>query len=313
MSPERGLEFKPYLRHGLWSKAICPGCTHSLHQFRIFMTRLLQSFSKSIGLLPLMAASLFLISNAPMAHCQTKLQENIDKYDDMIAPEKLNVFLSWRSDGKFEKMLFRAMQYTESDRTSKHPLPYLYIAIAYYEIHTCEDDELRVTYEVEKGKALKNALKYAEKFVKKDKAPQVYVPDEFRFFEDLRELVIVEGVAALDEGAWSKSKGWFKGLSNLSDDPGALILVGTSNFAAKSRREATTIWEQAKELLKADSFDFGNLSTEQEKLFETAIIKTCAILYELGEIDLAKEYLELGEPYLSGNREFQSTKRQIGG
>ena len=69
-------------------------------------------------------------------------------------------------------------------------MPYLYMAKAYLGIHNSDDADLREAYEVDKMKALKNALKYAGKFVKKDKE-QEYIFEELEYIEDLRKETII--------------------------------------------------------------------------------------------------------------------------
>ena len=93
-------------------------------------------------------------------------------------------------DEIYEQVLFKAIRYTEDDDQKKHPVPYLYMSKGYLGIHNSDDSDLRETYEVDKLKALKNALKYAGKFVKKDKEME-YVHQEQEFLEDLRKETII--------------------------------------------------------------------------------------------------------------------------
>ena len=114
----------------------------------------------------------------PEASSQIREEEEVEPI--LITDDELNQLLVWFVDEKYEKVLFKAIRYTEDDKQKKHPVPYLYMAKSYLGIHNSDDNDLRETYEVDKLKALKNALKYAGKFVKKDRE-QEYVPSEQDF------------------------------------------------------------------------------------------------------------------------------------
>ena len=88
-------------------------------------------------------------------------------------------------DEKYERVLFRAIGFTEKENTKKHPEPYGYMARAYLKIHQSDDPELKENY----PKALKESLKYCTKFIKKDKEME-YVPDQLEFIEELRAETI---------------------------------------------------------------------------------------------------------------------------
>ena len=115
------------------------------------------------GLLALLCAMLFSVPNG---------QAQDPKYNRML--EDL-------VDGKYERVLFRAIGFTEKEATKKHPEPYAYMARAYLLIHQSDDPALKESY----PKALKESLKYCTKFIKKDKEGE-YVPDLLDFIEDLR-------------------------------------------------------------------------------------------------------------------------------
>ena len=96
-------------------------------------------------------------------------------------------------DGKYERVLFRAIGFTEKENTKKHPEPYSYMARAYLKIHQSDDPELTESY----PKALKESLKYCTKFIKKDKEME-YVPDQLEFIEELRYEAIAQADTEMD-------------------------------------------------------------------------------------------------------------------
>ena len=56
--------------------------------------------------------------------------------------------------GKYEKVLYKAIRYTEDDETKKEPVPYVFMSMAFFKISESSDAELLLKY----SKALKDAL-----------------------------------------------------------------------------------------------------------------------------------------------------------
>ena len=180
---------------------------------------------------------------------QGQRNRNDDEEPILIPDEDLDELLEWCVDGKYEKVLYRAIRYTEDDEQKKHPMPYFYMSKAYLSIHKSDDADLREAYEVDKLKALKNALKYASKFVKKDREKD-YVPSEQEFIEELRKETLVAAETEIDNGKYTKAKGYYKYLTALDEeDPGAWLMFGTVYLTLKARRDAEVCWEKAKNLI----------------------------------------------------------------
>ena len=148
-------------------------------------------------------ALFFVLASAPQLSAQIREEEEEEPI--LVAEKDLNQLLVWFVDGKYEKVLYKAIRYTEDDEQKKHPMPYLYMAKAYLGIHNSDDADLREAYEVDKMKALKNALKYAGKFVKKDKE-QEYIFQEQEYIEELRKETIIAAETEMDNGKFTKAK-----------------------------------------------------------------------------------------------------------
>ena len=229
----------------------------------------------------------------------------------LIAESELDQLLVWFVDGKYEKVLYKAIRYTEDDDQKKHPMPYLYMAKSYLAIHNSDDSDLRETYEVDKMKALKNALKYAGKFVKKDKE-QDYIPQEQEYIEDLRKETIVAAETEMDNGKFTKAKSYYKYLTTLdSEDPGAWMMFGTVYLTLKARRDADKAWEKARNLL-LDQQGRG-LTDGQLDLLQYAFVTTIEKLGEMSDPDKVREFINLGDEFIGGEREYEAVKRSIGG
>jgi tetratricopeptide (TPR) repeat protein len=246
---------------------------------------------------------------APQVHAQ--IQEEEEEEPILITEDELNQLLVWYVDEKYEKVLFKAIRYTEDDEQKKHPVPYLYMAKGYLGIHNSDDSDLRETYEVDKLKALKNALKYAGKFVKKDKEME-YVPQEQEFLEDLRKETIIAAETEMDNGKYTKAKSYYKYLTTIDEeDPGAWMMYGTVFLALKARRDADNAWETASNLLKDQQA--RGLTEGQRELLQYAFVMTIEMLDEMGDRAAARTFISLGDQFVGGDREFEAVKRSIGG
>ncbi|MGA1374199.1 MAG: thiamine pyrophosphate-binding protein, partial [Flavobacteriales bacterium] len=49
----------------------------------------------------------------------------------LISQKEYDEMLMWMVNGKYEKVLYKAIRYTESEKTANEPLPYAYMAEAY--------------------------------------------------------------------------------------------------------------------------------------------------------------------------------------
>lgn len=256
-----------------------------------------------------LASMLFVFTLGTISECQA--QRDDEEEPILIKEEDLNELLEWCVDGKYEKVLYKAIRYTEDDEQKKHPMPYFYMAKAYLAIHLSDDADLREAYEVEKLKALKNSLKYASKFVKKDKE-QDYVPTEQEFIEELRKETIVAAETEMDNQKFTKAKGYYKYLTALDkEDPGAWLMFGTVYLTMKARRDADLCWEEGINLLKNQQA--RGLTEGQTELLQYALVVTVEKLHEAGDSEKMREFISLGDEFLGNDREFQAVKRSVGG
>lgn len=258
-----------------------------------------------------LALLLGILCSMPVSSAFGQIREDEEEEPILIKESELNQLLMWHVDGKYEKVLYKAIRYTEDDEQKKHPLPYLYMAKAYLGVHNSDDPDLREAYEVDKLKALKNALKYAGKFVKKDKE-QEYVPKDLDFMEELRKETIIAAETEMDNEKYTKAKSYYKYLTTLDkEDPGAWMMFGTVYLTLKARRDADKAWETAKNLL-LDQQGRG-LTEGQRDLLQYAFVTTLERLDALGDPAAAREWISIGDDLIGGDREYEAVKRSIGG
>ncbi len=94
---------------------------------------------------------------------------------------------------KFEDVAYKGMNMIEKDKYKKDPEIYLYISMAWYEISQINDEKMGEEY----PKALRDAFKYAARFIKKDR-DGVWYEDNTDFFEDLKKAGIADAAEWVD-------------------------------------------------------------------------------------------------------------------
>lgn len=244
----------------------------------------------------------------------------------LVAPEaqaqdpKYTRMLEDMVDQKYERVLYRAIKFTEDEKTKKHPEPYYYMAAAYLRIYLSDDPELQEKY----SKALKESLKYAVKFVKKDKEIE-YVLDQMEFFEELRVAAIAQADTEMDAEKYTRAKSLYNYLVKLDlKDPSAYMMRGFANYQARSKRDAYVDFDVACELIgsmtgrtkaseETGHYRVEPLSDSQESLLKTSIMSAAEQLDADGERARAVELLEYGLGLFEGDRSFMVTYSSIVG
>jgi tetratricopeptide (TPR) repeat protein len=230
-----------------------------------------------------------------------------DEEKPLIPQEDFDELLMWMVDGKYEKVLFKAIRYTEDDKTSKEPLPYAFMSEAFFRISQSDDAELVEEYDG----ALKNALKYAAKFVKKDREREFY--DSYtEFFNELRRATMNEAEVFVDDEKFTRAKSYYKYLYVLDqDDAGAWLMYGTVLWKTKAKRDAEESWAEAKRLLS--EFQGRGLQEVQLDLLKYSIRYTAEMLADEGDTAAALEWLQIAEGIFPNDRELSAIKRSLGG
>lgn len=207
-------------------------------------------------------------------------------------------------DGKYEKCMNRALGYTEKDDTRKHPLPYLYVGMAYFEMS--KDEEYREDY----PKALKNAGKYTIKYRKKDKDLTYW--DEFQnFFSELRERLIEDSENWLTEGNAKKAHYNYKQMVSFDpDDLSAHFMKGVCELKLNMPTEAVKSFKLAMDKLNAIK-EFNKLTIEKQELFKFGLMNYADYLIEDGRADSAKKTLTIGYPYFESDQSYKAKYTSI--
>ncbi len=201
-------------------------------------------------------------------------------------------------DEKYKQCLFKAVNYSEKDDCKKDPLPYLYISMSYYEMSKLEK------FDEDYPKAFRDALKFAEKFRKKDKNLE-YFNNYEDYWSELNTDCAEVAENYMDEESWSKAKRYYDYMVSYNpENPGAWLLYSLAQKKYNQVREAEESRVKFEEVLAAEP-DIDNLYEDQKKLLKSALIRYAEDLESEGAKASALEYLEKGREAYRGDKEFE--------
>ncbi len=199
-------------------------------------------------------------------------------------------------DEKYEKLVYKAENYTLNDKTKKDPLPYLYYSMANFKF--TQDETLSEKY----PKGFKEALKFAAKFVKKDKE-SAYIDEAEDYFEELRAVAMEDAENQMINEKYTKAKGMYKYLCNIDpSDPGAKIYMSYAVFKMKSVREGQMLLEEGITLLNEASLE--NLSDNQFTLLKNSIISFVEWEENSDYREQIKQMLEVSKSAFAEEKDF---------
>jgi tetratricopeptide (TPR) repeat protein len=203
-------------------------------------------------------------------------------------------------DENYEKCLFKAIGYTESDATKKDPMPYLYASMCYYEMSKIE----KFTAMEEYKKADREALKYAEKYRKKDKDKEFFGNYD-DYWTDLNSMAQEKGLNHFDAKEWSKAKQLFDAMTSYyPENPGAWVMLALCQYNTNLAKEGDLNMKSF-DTAMAGVGDIGTLPEDQKKLLKTALIQYSMYLNTKGMKEEAKAVIEMGKDHFMEDPEFK--------
>lgn len=215
----------------------------------------------------------------------------------LIAQNDYHDLLELYVDEKYDRVLYRAEDYTLNEKTKKDPLPYLFMSMAYYKIS--KDEKWATKF----PDSFKNSLKYMSKYCGKDKQRQ-YIGEYEDFVDELRGATIAEAEVLMDQLKYTKTKAYYNYLVDMDpNDAGAWIMQGLSEKALRSKKESEISFNTAKDILVnkkcSDMTDF------QKGLLKEGLMRLASSLSDEGNKNGAKEWLDLGTEYFTDDKEYQ--------
>ena len=244
--------------------------------------------------------SLIFISIQLLAPLQAKSQED---FMDLLL-----LFV----DEKYDICFHKSLKYTEKEKTKKHPLPYLYISMASFEMS--QDHKYTNMY----PKAFKTSLSFLSKYRKKDKGFE-YKDDSEDFIEKIKLIIAEEIENYMTEGTestYGKAAGLTKKICSIDpSDYGSKLLYGHLCILTKNRSTAKEYMKPS--LIYIDSipdkkFTFKNMTFSQQHYLKFAIMelakyqKNKNVINAQSTLSLGKElfYIKRDDCKLEDNGDF---------
>lgn len=229
-------------------------------------------------------------------------QEKKEKFDDII-----NLFI----DEKYDKCFDRAYGYTQSEKDKRHPLPYVYCSMSAFEMSRSEE------FMEQFPKALRDAMKYAVKFRKKDdkfkkKNPESDFLSEYEdYFTDLRKTMIEAAEGDFDGEAYTKALKYYKYLTGMDpNDHAAWFMKGLCEMKNRASSEALKTWAIAEKDFNGEA-TIEEMSDEQKTLMKFYLIRRSEYAIDSGDSGTAKELMEMGKNVFEHDKEFMSYYNDI--
>ena len=202
-------------------------------------------------------------------------------------------------DEKYEKCIFKAIGYTEADDTKKDPLPFLYVSMCYFGMS--KDEKFAVDY----PRASRDALKWAEKYRKKDKEKEFFGNYE-DYWAELNTMVQELGENMLDDPkGLSKAKQMFDSMTSYyPENPGGWLMLAIAQYKSNLAKEGDLAVAQFDKAIVAAG-DISTLPPDQKKLLKNALIRYADYLVSKGQKDKAKKYAALGKDHYMEEPDFK--------
>ena len=129
---------------------------------------------------------------------------------------------------KFDKCIDAAMGYTESDKTSKDPEPYLYCSMGFLGVYRNPDKYTMKKYPDYKD-PLRKSLSYFAKFRKRDKTGE-QMQSNSGFAEDLKGETIQFMNELLDKNDKTKMAAYSREIAKAFPDDGTMLLLSGTHL-----------------------------------------------------------------------------------
>ena len=191
----------------------------------------------------------------------------------------------------FESCLYKAIDMTYNDKTKRDAEPYLYVALCYYQMSLSSDPDIIDDY----PKALNNAMKYLQKFKKKDKTKVLYNQNKENINLIFSEY-LQEAIDYYNEKIYKKAAYNFGQIAKLyPQQPEYLYIKGACSSSVSDyngvRQSFTASVPQILAQIEKQEF---SPNSKIKNILNTAIINYTIYLEENNKLDSAQSNLNFG-------------------
>ena len=241
-----------------------------------------------------MMKKLLILATVALFNLAATAQKHV--YDDLLV---LYV------DENYDKCPMKAENYTLKDDTRRDPLPFLYMSMCFYEMSKLEK------YQADYPKAARDAMKFAEKYRRKDK--------ELEFFHNYEDYWISLNTMAMEEGEnlmddpkkMSRAKQvWTSMTEYYPENPGPWLMLALVKYQTNMAKEADEHVKEFETRLDAAG-DVSSLPQDQKKLLKNALIRYSDYMTEIGRRDEARRFIAMGKQYFMGEADYKGAYEAI--
>lgn len=205
-------------------------------------------------------------------------------------------------DEKYEECVTKAERYTEGESTKKDALPYLYMSMCLFEMSKIPKYQQMEDFK----KADRDALKYAEKYRKKDKDKEFFNNYE-DFWAELNTMAQENGLNEYESGTkgMSKARRFFDSMTGYyPENPGPWLMLALCQYNGNLTKDADESVKTYQKALEAAG-GISALPEDQKKLMKSALINYAEYLDGKGDKSGAKAAMETGKDAFMDDPEFK--------
>ncbi|MEO8588187.1 MAG: hypothetical protein ABI432_02370 [Flavobacteriales bacterium] len=202
-------------------------------------------------------------------------------------------------DEKYEKCIEKAEAYTMGEETKKDALPFLYMSMCFFEMSKVEK------FAADYPRASRDALKWAEKYRKKDKEREFFGNYE-DYWAELNTNATTTGENLLDDPKGiSKAKQIFDAMVGYyPENPGPWLLLALSQYKSNLVKEGDLSVVEFDKVMAAVG-DIKTLPKDQQVTLKDALIRYADYLTSKGMRDRARQYASLGKDVFMEEPDFK--------
>jgi hypothetical protein len=235
-----------------------------------------------------MMKKLLFLALTALLHTGMQAQKHV--YDDLLV---LYV------DEKYDRCIQKAEHYTNNDATKKDALPFLYMSMCFYEMSKLEK------FQKDYPKASRDALKWAEKYRRKDKEKEFFSNYE-DYWMNLNTMAMEEGETLMDDpkGLSRAKQVWNSMTVYYPENPGPWLMLAITKYKTNAAKEADQHVEEFEKRLAAAG-DVKTLPADQRKVLKNALIRYADHMEEKGSRDQARKFLAMGKDHFMAEPDFK--------
>lgn len=197
------------------------------------------------------------------------------------------------NEGKYERCLYKADDFTYREDYSKDAEPYLYISMCLVELSKSEDPDIKEDY---KG-AIKQAIKYAGKFASKDKDDELY-SDNIAYINTLKKIQKATIKEYFNSGKYRKAAVAAKAYDKLNRESDILVkyYIGMNEVMSNNLSQGERNMKDGEAEIK-NALKEGNVKVDKifKSLMVDAFMKYTEIKIKEGAKAEAKKVITLGK------------------